>query len=145
VTWRYYLKHPRELYRELRMQVKNRVQLARRGWNDTDYWNLDTTFTGRLGAQLVHGANNSHGVCGREPYVVNNDIIYVDEAETETLWQVHMRRAGEALIAYSKHEDLYSIRPRLSNNDLREQDKKLTEDAQAALHWVADHLTSIWD
>lgn len=141
LSWRL-SKHP---IHNLVTDIDRRLQLARRGWANVDVWNLGETFTGRLGHQLVHLAETSHGVPGYEPYHANNEIIYVGEGDEKiTLYQQELTRYGRALIAYSKHDDLYTA-PDFSFKTINEKETELEDAARVALTWVTEHFTTLWD
>lgn len=54
--------------RTLRTLLRDRWQYARRGWSDTDAWNLDLHLARRLAEQLTFLADNGHSYPGTETY-----------------------------------------------------------------------------
>ena len=155
---RHYLTHPRKAYREfVYWPVRSHWQLARRGWADSDVWHLDSVLCARLGAQLLYLADIAHG--WPEAYAASLED-----------WQAALRANGQALLDYHKQpgyaellmkwQDLKfggerDILKQLATPDapesskasaeLRALEERLETEAQAALHWVADHLGGLWD
>lgn len=162
VKLRYAIKHPIKEYRQhIYWPAKNMWQLARRGWANTDTWSLDSVLCERLGAQLKHLADVDHGWPSQ---------LYGEASE----WEAALRANGDKLLNYVKrpgcdellhvwHElkfgdtedDLDAHLTKLNSKDTPEQAeawKKLHDledhlyaEAQAAMHWVADHLGHLWD
>ena len=156
----YYLKHPRSAYREfVYWPVKNCWQLVRRGWVDSDTWGLDHVLGKRLGAQLIHLADHVHGW---------PDQLF----KTPEEWSAALRENGQALLDYAlqpgqteltmKWHDLKFGKDRKgdwlakinSENDeateavwreLRALEERHYDEAQKAMHWVADHFGHLWD
>lgn len=105
-------------------RIKHAQQRVARGWDDTATWSLDTHLARTLGSQLIHLADTSHGYPGTGQYT---------DAET---WVADLKKHGEALERYAA--DLYEYRADIDH-------QQLLDDAQAALHWVADNFPSLWD
>lgn len=155
---RYYFTHPVKAWRELvYWQIKNAGQLARRGWADSDTWSLDNALCRRLGAQLLHLADVTHGWPD-------------DEYETFDEWRVALRENGRALINYVErpgYNDLLAkwhelrfgtgmVGPKQLNapstpeqaaalKALEDIEQRYSDNATKALHWVADNLGHLWD
>ena len=158
---RYYLSHPRQAYREfVYWPIRNRRQLVRRGWADTDTWGLDHTLCLRLGAQLLHLADTAHGWPGDDEFPTYED------------WTTALRANGQALLDYAKrpgqgeltskwHDLKFGKDPgsdwlskinseddeptKVAWTELISLGERLDAAGQEALHWVADHLGSLWD
>jgi len=128
--------------------IKRDTQRARRGWADRDTYGLDQHLCGVLGAMLVHLAQEGCGYPGTE------------EFPTPELWNQALQENGQALLSYStgRDEELLNKWHALAiSREADEEDREVAFDqmqaddaaryanAQQALHWVADHLGSLWD
>lgn len=156
----YYIKHPRSAYREfIYWPIKNRWQLLRRGWADSDTWGLDHALCHRLGAQLIHLAETDHGW---------PDQLF----KTPEEWSMALRENGQALLDYDEqpgqaelltkwHDLKFGKHPRsdwlakinsvddkateAAWKELMSLEERFYDEAQKSLHWVADHLGHLWD
>lgn len=91
---------------------------ARRGWAPTDTWSADLYICHVIGEMLLHLAEHGHGWPGTEEFPTSED------------WNSALRRHGDRLVRYAAEPlQMDSVQP----------------DAQASLHWVAEHLGAIWD
>lgn len=111
--------------------VQTRIQRMRRGWGDTDTWNMDVYLARVIGEQLAYLAKNSHGYPGTE------------EFPTPESWAEALTENSEYLLAYSsgqwngpETETFEEEKARLT---------KLHEDAAKAMGWVAKHFSHLWD
>lgn len=113
--------------------IKRFYLLGTRGWYKTDAWNLDTVFTERLGRQLLALDDYGNG--------------YPGDMTPET-WSAELRHAAYMLLLYAEREEELDL-IEMSDPDWIKKSHELEaerlNDAKAALHWVADHLQSLWD
>lgn len=110
----------RDRIRRAPKQVRWAWQRVFRGWDDYSTWSLDVHLSRTLGQQLVAMADIAHG----HPEVNGWDYTF------ET-WTADLRRHGGALQLYSE--------------GWVDDWETTGEPAQAALHWVAEHLGALWD
>lgn len=91
------------------------VLRARRGWAPRDVWSLDQHLCHVTGGMLRHLAKTTHA--------------WPESAEFTTFadWQEAVMLRANALGDYRSDDDTTHV------------------PAQEALHWVADHLTHLWD
>lgn len=104
-------------------RVQRLFQRINRGWDDRDVWQMDTTMTKSIGAQLIALANTAHGWPGTEEFPHADD------------WTNVLRHHGHALLNYATNKHEYE----------GQTYEKMSEAAQEALYWVADHLGHLWD
>lgn len=97
------------------------VPRARRGWSPRDTWSADIYICRVVGEMLLHLADHDHGWPG------------TDEFPTYEDWTSALRFHGDRLVRYG--EDPFAV----------DVDGERQADAQASLHWVADHLGAMWD
>lgn len=112
--------------------IKHFIQRGRRGWADSDSWDLHSYIARTLGPALIHMSENLHGYPGRPPY---------DNPED---WELDVRDAGEKLVAWStwdRSEADYD----LDWGEARKMHDKVEKDAKEALRWVADNFGDLWD
>lgn len=98
--------------------VSASIARARRGWAPTDTWSADLYVCRVIGEMLLHLAEHGHAWPGTGEFPTYED------------WNSALRRHGYRLVQYAA-EPL-------------EMDARQPE-AQASLHWVAEHLGAIWD
>lgn len=132
--------------------VGARIQLAARGWADGDVISLSHTFCERLGAQLCALSAAAHGWPDSEAF------------PTPESWTGALERHGAALVRYGAGVDDRELSAAIeawyhlvidpgADPDAAqaafEHQSELEEarlaDAKAALHFVAEHLESLWD
>ena len=155
----YYLKHPRSAYYEfVYWPIKNRWQLLRRGWANSDIWGLDNVLCRRLGAQLLYLADHDHGWPDQE-------------FETPEEWSAALRENGQALLDYTQKPGYTELLMKwhdlkfgsgksdwiaqinapddeataAASEEMMALEERYYEGGQNALHWVADHLGNLWD
>lgn len=126
--------------------VRHAHQRLQRGWDDSSVWSLDSHLCRTLGAQLVALADSPFGWPG-EPW------------GSPEHWEADLRANGAAL---SKYANRFSIGddprfdaitdPSATSEERREalealhaEEQRVTEEAQAALVWVASVLPHLWD
>lgn len=119
--WRFLYARP---IGSAKRQIRWAYQRLTRGWDDTATWSLDTHLAKTLGEQLKHLANTSHGYPS-------------PEHETFEDWIADLNKNADALIAYGNKWD--------NNIDTIDEEADLLVEAQKAMHWVANHLPSLWD
>lgn len=96
-------------------------QRARRGWAHEDTWSLDWFLARAVGGALVHMADHAISYPGRGDYT------------THQAWVADLRKHGRALLEYpGTTEQLNGAEDHAVN-------------ARAAMHWVADNFTDLWD
>lgn len=96
------------------------VPRARSGWAPRDTWSADLYICRVVGGLLLHIAEHAHAWPGTEEFPTYED------------WTAALRSHGERLVRYG--EEPFPDET---------EDRQVA--AQASLHWVADHLGSIWD
>lgn len=106
--------------RRARRQVAGVVHRGLHGWAPRDCIDLNRHLCARLAQELVWLAENGHGYPGTAEY-----------PEPEP-WEAALRQQAEALRVYGAWDD--------SADEAGDY-----ADAQAALHWVANHLVQLWD
>lgn len=111
-------KHaPQRAWRE----VHYAWQRVFRGWDDRALWNLDVTLCRTLGAQLQALANTTH----RYP-------MSPTQHHGPDIWVGMLHSQGRVLAEYAEFT--------FTAGHLA-----LSADARAALRWVADNLSDLWD
>ena len=159
----YYLRHPRNAWREfVYWPVRNRRQLASRGWADSDVWGLDHTLCRRLGAQLLHLADIAHGWPGNDEFPMYEDWIDALRVNGQALLDYALR-PGQTELTTKWHDLKFGTgtgarsdwMAKINSEDdeptaaawleLRALEERLDIGGQQALHWVADHLGHLWD
>lgn len=120
-TYAYY--RLRDKKRDVPRQIKWAYQRVFRGWDDRAVWSLDTHLTKVLGQQLILMSEIAHGYPGTEGWTFER-------------WTAELKTHGEALTKYShdQWECSYS-----------DDWEAIYQPARAALLWVADNLSSLWD
>lgn len=112
--------------------VKDFIQRGRRGWADSDAWNLHSHIARTLGPALIHMSENLYGYPGRPPYENYED------------WKRDVRSAGEKLVAWSNW-DCTEYDYDLDMDGAKTMAEKADKDAKEALQWVADNFGDLWD
>lgn len=84
----FYLKHPLRFLREIKYYVKRSWQRAKRGWADSDTWNMDMYLLEILPQMLHHLAEHAHGhPCDMTPEVwgayLHNTAYLLENAREE--------------------------------------------------------------
>ncbi len=95
--------------------VRDGYSRLRRGWSPRDVWSVDDALCRLLGEMLAQLAAVSHGWPGSEAYPMYDS------------WTFELNSKSADLLAYDPDDEAsYAA-------------------AQAAMHWVADHLGALWD
>lgn len=95
--------------------VRDGYSRLRRGWSPRDVWSVDAALCRLLGEMLAQLAAVSHGWPKSEDY------------PTYESWTSALNSKSADLLAYDPDDEAsYAA-------------------AQAAMHWVADHLGALWD
>jgi hypothetical protein len=127
-TWRFFRYRLKRVPRNTRLTLFCARQRLTRGWDVRSVWGLDYWLGRTLGAQLVYMADIAHGWPG-------------DYEGGFDKWVADLRLHGEALLHYARSSDDIKYTLTLSHDD----EKAIHEQAQAAMHWVADNFGALWD
>lgn len=106
--------------------LRMKVQRARRGFSDEDLWSFDHYICEVLSKGLHRLADTTHSYPGEW-----NGYATPEE------WDDNLRTLSKALGGWTSHS--------IMDADSYEQELELYQNAQAALHKVADDLGSMWD
>lgn len=123
----------RRNFTDLLTAAQSVQQRARRGWDDTSVWNLSHALPKTLGTQLLALAEEAHGWPESEDFPTFED------------WTAALRANGTALLAYGTVDKELDAMPIHDLDAINAREAQRLAEAQAALHWVADHLPSLWD
>lgn len=106
-------------------------QRMTRGWSSQDCWSLDGYITRMLGESVAYLRDHNHSWPGEQ-----------NGLEKPEDWDAVLTKISAPLLAYEKHwawGDDQTITEHL------EHEKKVIEEAQEALHLMAEWLPSLWD
>lgn len=125
--------------------ARHAAQRVTRGWDDKALWSLDHHLCATLAQQLRALADTANGWPAHE----------FDSFED---WQLALRSRADSLAGYASRDEGPAQRAWLDALDsgdvhgadaFREaalaEERAAIEAAKGAMHWVADHLETLWD
>lgn len=121
-------------YTDARYRVRAAWQKVTKGYSDEEWYGLDYHLAKWLSVRLNALADNSHGFPASPDIDEDMSVEEIDRRYEE--WTEAVRVVAIALGRYADKDENF--------HDL-ETDRKITEDAKVALHWVADHIEELWD
>lgn len=133
-------------------QVDTRVSRARKGWAPRDAWNAGHHLARVASGMLDHLARHAHSWPGESP-----------QYPTPEAWSAELARHADTLARYGATDPEYdqalnhwhtlATNPSTCDTEEEQQARQRLDDleaarqeeAQASLHWIADHLPDLWD
>jgi hypothetical protein len=127
------------------------AQRARRGWSDRDAWNAGHHLARIAGDMCNRLADTAHGCPGTDQY------------PTVESWQAALRLHAAHLTTYGYDNDTETTRLLNAWGDLvdnpdsdpadvtaashrhRQRELAVWDDARISMHWIAEHLDTLWD
>lgn len=127
-----------------------RRQRARRGWSDSDVWELNTYLCTTLSSQLAQLARRAHGWPGE-----NSAWPTFEDWTADLRWQSarlaryvessELDTATNTVFALLTERDADPDALAAAREERDRVEQELLQDAQLALHWVADNIAYLWD
>lgn len=100
--------------------LSKRIQRFKRGYSYSDVWNMYPDMFVTMGRAML--------------YLSEHHVAYPgnDEYPTSEAWEADLKKYG-------------TILARMNDIDYDDYSEQNYEEAQEAVHWMADHLGSLWD
>jgi hypothetical protein len=112
-------------------------QRATRGFSDRDMWNADNYLAGVFAGVLQWYMNNSMGVPTR--------YASEDDPNCEEIYDMAARRDADYVFYASIFAEYHKDGLAYNENWQKEFGGVLDEDIKAALQWLSEHFTELWD